>query len=70
MEVLFFAYFFLLVMGSPAKRISGSGSFCFGNISIRVEIEDGGRKAKVESSWQGKGGGVGDIGGISRVHVE
>ena len=25
-----------------------------GNILIRVEIEDGGRKAKVESSWLGK----------------
>jgi len=25
-----------------------------GNILIRVEIEDGGRKAKVESGWRGK----------------
>jgi len=25
-----------------------------GNILIRVEIEDGGRKAKVESGWLGK----------------
>jgi len=39
------------------------------NILIRVEIEDGGRKAKVEM-LAGEGGGVGDIGGISRVHVE
>jgi len=25
-----------------------------GNILIRVKIEDGGRKSKVESGWQGK----------------
>ena len=51
--ITFFCIFFLLVRGSPAKRISGGGSFCFGNISIRVEIEDGRRKAKVKSSWLG-----------------
>ena len=28
--------------------------FCVGNILIRVKIEDGGRKSKVESGWQGK----------------
>ena len=41
-------------MGNPATQSSGKGSFCLGNILIRVEIEGGGRKAKVESSWLGK----------------
>jgi len=48
-------YFFLCIsffVGSPATWISGGGSF-FLNIFIRVEIEDGPRKAKVESSWLG-----------------
>ena len=40
-------------MGSPQMQISDSDSF-FVNILIRVEIENGGRKAKVESGWQGK----------------
>jgi len=39
-------------------RIEAGGHFFYyfflGNISIRVEIEDGGRKAKVESGWLGK----------------
>jgi len=47
----FFIVFFLLVMGSPATRISGSGSFFVCYILFRVEIEDGGRKAKVENGW-------------------
>ena len=34
-------------MGSPETQISDSESF-FCNILIRVEIENGGRKAKVE----------------------
>jgi len=32
-------------------RSSGRVFCCLGNILIRVEIEDGGRKAKVESGW-------------------
>jgi len=36
-----------MVMDSPQARISDSDSF-FCNILIRVEIENGGRKAKVE----------------------
>jgi hypothetical protein len=32
----------------------GRWSFFLGNILIRVEIEDGGRKAKVENGWLGK----------------
>jgi len=53
LEVYFFVWFFV-VMGSPATRSSGSGSFFFCKNEIRVEIDDGGRKAKVESSWLGK----------------
>ena len=61
--VFCFVFFLVVVMGSPATRSSGKGSFCLGNILIRVEIEDGGRKAKWRvAGWEG--GGVGDIGGI------
>jgi len=35
-------------------RSSGRGYFCLGNTLIRVEIENGGRKAKVENGWRGK----------------
>ena len=45
LEVNFF--FRQMVMDSPQARISDSDSF-FCNILIRVEIENGGRKAKVE----------------------
>jgi len=47
-------FFFFVVMGNPATQSSGRGSFFLGNILIRVEIEDGGRKAKVESGWLDK----------------
>jgi len=41
-------------MGNLAIQSRGRWSFFLVNILIRVEIEDGGRKAEVESGWQGK----------------
>ena len=43
-----------MVMGNLAMQSRGWGSFFLSNILIRVEIEDGGRKAKVESGWLDK----------------
>ena len=56
---LFFLYIYFVVMGNAAMQNRGRWSllllFLFlGNILIRVEIEDGGRKAKVGSGWLGK----------------
>ena len=42
-----FLFLSSMVMGSPETRFSDSESF-FCNILIGVEIENGGRKAKVE----------------------
>ena len=42
-----------MVMGNAETRISDSESFIY-NISIRVEIENGGRKAKVECCCLGQ----------------
>jgi len=52
-------------MGSPETRISDSESCFVLNILVRVEIEDGGEKAKVSCCCLGSG----CIGDISRFHV-
>ena len=47
--------FFVVVRGNPGMQSRGRWSFFFlGNMFIRVEIKDGGRKAKVESGLRGK----------------
>jgi len=47
-------FLFCVVRGNPGMQSRGRWSFFLGNILIRVEIEDGGRKAKVENGWLGK----------------
>ena len=47
-------FVFFVVMGNPVTQSSGRGSFFLGNILIRVKIEDGGRKLKVENGWLGQ----------------